>query len=171
MVPLVIERRPELKRRERVLRITRIVPVSSTSVAIAHRTGQGVVGDQVRLVESTLAIADVHAIVARTPDRLLVANALQYRNACRLERGVERPEEAAGEPGSVESGDVVGSYGDVGINVDCLIFVQAEDVDVFRLNHRLVVDRPAIAAVELLGYRGAIVRVHEAANGVGKQLR
>src|SRR5215470_16219365 len=116
MVPLVIERRPELKRRERVLRITRIVPVSRTSVAIGHRTGQGVVGDKVCPVESTLAIADVQAIVARTPNRLVVADALQHRYACRFERGIERTHEAAGEPGSVESGDVVGSYGDVGIN-------------------------------------------------------
>src|SRR5215472_5749864 len=100
MVPLVIKRRPELKRRERVLRITRIVPVPSTSVAIGHRTGQGVVGDKVRLVESTLAIADVQAIVARTPNRLVVANAAQHRLACRRECGIERPDEAAGEPGS-----------------------------------------------------------------------
>src|SRR5712664_3788948 len=98
-------------------------------------------------MEVTLAIADVHAIVARTPDRFLVTNAAEHGHAGRRERGIQRPEEAAREPVAAQGRNVVGSNGNPWIDVDGFVLVQAEHVNVFRLDHRLRGNRPGIAVV------------------------
>src|SRR4051812_35090472 len=95
MVPFIIERRSELSRRERMLRITRIVAERAPILVIADRAGQRVISDQVNFVESTLTEADVHAVVARTPARGLIANAAEHRHTSRCERCIQRPEEPA----------------------------------------------------------------------------
>src|SRR6266446_114054 len=120
-------------------------------------------------MEVTLAIADVHAIVARTPDRFLVTNAAEHGHAGRRERGIQRPEEAAREPVAAQGRNVVGSNGNPWIDVDGFVLVQAEHVNVFRLDHRLRGNRPGIPAVPFFSDRVAIVRIHDAASGAGVQ--
>ena len=53
---------------------------------------------------------------------------------------------------------------DLLIDVDGLVLVQAEDVSVFSLEHRIVIQRPAITDIELLGDRIAVVGVDKAAD-------
>src|SRR5262249_24904263 len=95
--------------------------------------------------------------------RRFVAHTAQNGNAGRNESRVQRTEEAARSVGSGESGDVVWSNRNVGIKVDGLVLVQAEHMNVLGVDHRLVVDGPGVAAVELLGDRRPVVRVHDAA--------
>src|SRR6266851_6866628 len=120
-------------------------------------------------MEVALAIADVHAIVARTPDRFLVTNAAEHGHFRRRERDTEWPKEAARLPSSAERRDVVWSHGNIWINVDGFVLVQAEHVNVFRLDHCLRGDRPGIPAVPFFSDRVAIVRIHDAASGAGVQ--
>src|SRR6476646_7096976 len=115
MVPFVIERGAELRRRERVLRITRIVAERAAILVIADRAGQRVISDEVYFVESTLTEANVHAVVARTPARGFIANAAEHRHASGCERCVQRPEEPAWESSPAGGGDVVRINGDLGI--------------------------------------------------------
>src|SRR6266851_5149198 len=119
-------------------------------------------------MEVALAIADVHAIVARTPDRFLVTNAAEHGHAGRRERGIQRPEEAAREPVAAQGRNVVGSNGNPWIDVDGFVLVQAEHVNVFRLDHRLRGNRPGIPAVPFFSDRVAIVRIHDAASGYSR---
>src|SRR3989442_416001 len=58
VVPLVIKGRPEFKRGERLLRVTRIVTERTTVLVIALCLSQCVVRDQIGFMESTLAIAN-----------------------------------------------------------------------------------------------------------------
>ena len=92
---------------------------------------------------------------------------MYYRSTfrSRRERGIQRPEEAARQPGAVQRGDVVEGHGNIWINVDRLVLVQAEHVNIFRLDHRFRVDGPGIPAIPLLGNGVAVARVHEAARG------
>src|SRR5260370_31408297 len=162
VVPFIVECRAEFIWTERVPWIAGVVTEGAAIFIVAHGAGQGVIRDQTNFMEATLAIADVHAIVARTPSRGFVTHAPQTRHACRLECGIERPEEAAGGTGSRYSGDVIGINRNIGVEVDGLVLVQAEHVNVLGFNYRLRSDRPGVAAVELRGYRGAIGGIHNA---------
>src|SRR5262249_2887920 len=181
VVPLVIESRPELELRERVPRITRILAESTTVVIIAHGAGQGVIGDQVRAVESPLAETDVHGIVTRPSDGFIVANSAKDGHTGRFECSIQglvepaRRRRADRIPCRVfrhaGCGYVGWIDGDFGIYVDGLSLMKAQHVNVLDFKHRLRVDRPAIATVELFGNRYAIVPVHDAANRLRVQLR
>src|SRR5258708_32467600 len=137
--------------------------------SVADGTGQGVIDNQVRFMEPTLSIAEVHGSVARASTRRFIPYTPKYRHTRGLESGVKRTEKAAGKTGSRYGGDVVWSDWDVGIKVNCLVLVQAEYVNVFGLDNRLAVDHPGVATVPLLGYRGTVVGVHQAARGARVQ--
>src|SRR5258708_35609778 len=95
MMPFVIKRRSEFKLRERLLRITWIVTKRTAVLVITHCTGQCVVHAQIDPVEVALTLAEVHAIVARTPAGCFVADATQHRHARRCAGRVEWEKEAA----------------------------------------------------------------------------
>src|SRR5215831_16703188 len=125
-------------------------------------------------MESALAIADVHSVVPRTSTRDFVANAAQQRHACRQKARVEWPEKAARGPTDRDScsglryapcGYVGWVDRDPGIDVDGLVLMQAEHVNIFRLDHRFQSDRPGIPAVPLLCNGVAVIGVHNTASG------
>src|SRR5262245_42668896 len=135
-------------------------------------------------MESALAIAEVHGIVARTPDGHFIAYTSEQWHTRRQEGRIEWPEKAARcyradwdstsrcsrvEAGfrQVPCGDVFGVAGKPGINVEGLVLVKPENVNILPLDHRFGTERPGIPAVPLLGHRVAIVRVHDAACGAG----
>ena len=167
MVPFVVERRPEFTGRKRVLRVTRIIAERSAIFVVAHRTRQRVVHGEVRLVETTSPVADVHAIVTRTSDRLFVTQGCPV--SARPQRQTRR--RVAGRSHTSSAGPfrcVVSGFGDelvrinrnLRIQVDGLVLMQAEHVNVFNLERGLGVERPGIATVELFGHWRAIVGVH-----------
>ncbi len=80
-------------------------------------------------MESPLAIADIHAIVARPANRLLVANAAQPWLARCDERRVHRTDQAQGHVGGIDR--------DLRIKIDGFVFMQAEYVNVFHFDHGL----------------------------------
>src|SRR5206468_12886076 len=98
----------------------------------------------------SLAEADVHAVVMRTADRLLVTD------ACELRRGSPRRSKSVQRSCAASS-----THGHALIDVDGLVLVQTENMRVFYLNHGLRVERPAIPAVKLQGLGVAIVGVHQ----------
>src|ERR1044071_3827263 len=123
-MPLVVEGRSKLGRCKRALRIARIVPERTTVLIITHGTSQRVVGGQVHVMEVTLAIADVHAIVTRTPTGGFIANAAQNWDACRDKRCIERTEEAAGKPGAAKRSEEHTSELQSRVDGDGFVFVQ-----------------------------------------------
>src|SRR5690242_19463524 len=107
VVAFVVGRRSKFIGCQRVLRITRIVAERTAILVVAHGARQGVVCYQVRPVEGTLTVGEVHPIVARTADRHLVTYASEKRlTGCR-ERSVQRTEEAARCSRPAERSDVV----------------------------------------------------------------
>ena len=57
-MPLIVERRSELLRRKRFLRVTRIVTERTAILVVTHCARKGVVHSKVGLVEVALTIAD-----------------------------------------------------------------------------------------------------------------
>src|SRR5260370_17310373 len=93
VVPFIVECRAEFIWTERVPWIAGVVTERAAIFIVAHGTGQCVIRDQINFMESTLAIADVHAIVARTPSRGFVTHPPQPRHASPLESGLQSPQE------------------------------------------------------------------------------
>src|SRR5712671_5401254 len=128
MVTFVVESRPELKRRERLLRVTRIIAERTAIFIVTDRTCQCVVGDHIDFVEPTHSIAEVQAIVTRAANRLFVTHAAQNRNTSCLECRIQWTEKSAWKSISAERRDVVRSNRNGRIEVDGFVFVQAEYV-------------------------------------------
>src|SRR5580765_8293480 len=82
-----------LKRRKRIARIARIVAERRTSISICLCFRQCVISPQREMVNHLLPVAEVHAVVARTTNRLLVADAgknrLSSRRKCCRKRTCE----------------------------------------------------------------------------------
>ena len=85
-----------------------------------------------------LTVAEVHAVVAIAVDGFFVANARQDRLASSETKAAVkgRPRITFPLPST--------PIGHFLIDVDGLVLVQAEDVSVFGLEHRVVIQRPAI---------------------------
>src|SRR5260370_16472600 len=91
VVPFIVECRAEFIWTERVPWIAGVVTERAAIFIVAHGTGQCVIRDQINFMESTLAIADVHAIVARTPSRGFVTPAPQTSPPSPLHSAIPSP--------------------------------------------------------------------------------
>ena len=108
----------------------------------------------------SLAEADVHAVIVRTADRFLVANTGELRIA---RHWLHK---------SIQGGCAANTtHGYALIDVDGLVFVQAQNMCVLHFEGGVLFERPTVTDVKLLCYRVAIVRVHQAANATRSEGR
>src|SRR5713101_7314243 len=105
------------------------------------------------------AEADVHAVVMRTANRLLVTN------ACELSLGRPRCRKSVQRSCTASS-----THGYALIDIDGLVLVQTKNVRVFRFDYRIRIEQPAIARVEFFSYRVAIVGIHQASDTARRKL-
>src|SRR5262249_56962700 len=101
VVAFVVEGRTEVFFGERALRIARIVTERTTVLVVTHRARERVVRAQIDVVERTLTIADIHAVVAGASDRHFVAHAAQQGHArcseCRVQWQQEPPSSSSAD--------------------------------------------------------------------------
>ena len=106
-----------------------------------------------------LAIAEVYAVIVRATDGLP-----------RYERWPFRADWGAAAKGSIQR--AVAALGTAGlrgvrdflVDVYGLVLMEAENVSVLHLDHRVVIERPTVADVEFLGHGVAIVGIDQTAN-------
>src|SRR5439155_9497175 len=108
----------------------------------------------------SLAEADVHAVVVRPADRLVVTNACELRQRSPWRSKSVQRSRAANT-----------THRHALIDIDGFVFVKTENMRVFCLNHGVGVERPAIPAVKLQGLRVAIVGVHQTPYAAWRKLR
>src|SRR5262245_453633 len=101
-----------------------------------------------------LAIAKVHAIVARASDRFLNADYAKNGQA-RIGEGLVK------RPIAIEVGRV---------DVDRFVLVQAESVDVFGFKDGIVREGPLVPDIEFFGNRVAVIGMHQTAGRTPIQL-
>src|SRR4029077_4923845 len=129
------------------------------------------------MMAHALTEAQVHSIILAPVDGLVTAQTVQHRlPGCGKIGGqgtnqvdVAEVHVASGRKsgtGASITGAIcrVAAIYDFLVNVDCFVLMQTENVGVFGLKHRVVVNSPRITDVEFLGYRVPEVRVHQAAN-------
>src|SRR5258708_32891846 len=97
----------------------------SASGVIGSGPGQCVVCGELEAMAHALAEAEIEAVIMRTANRFVVANAGQYRLPCRRKR--RRKRASAANP----------IHRHLLVDVDGLVFVQAENVCVLRLERRV----------------------------------
>src|SRR5882757_2509836 len=156
---LIVGRRPPLVTRKRIVWDARIVTEGTTAPVIRVGPSQGVICVHREMMSHSLAEADVHPVIVRTPDRFFVTNARELRLARhRFKKSIQR--------GCAASS----THGYALIDVDGLVLVQTQHVRVFCLENGVLIQRPAVAKVKLLGYRVAIVRIHQTAHTALREL-
>src|SRR5438270_958847 len=124
MMPLIVDVRTVLLSCEWEARIARIVAERSAATVVRLRLSQRIVCVEAEVMAHALAEADVHAVVARAADRLLVANAGQNRNTRRSECSSQGTREAGSGPARRQ----------LGIDVDRLVLMQSENMNIFRFD-------------------------------------
>src|SRR6185312_5470166 len=114
---------------------------------------------ELHVMSQALAIADIRAVIVRAPDRLFVAYAYQLWLGRSGEGWVKRPAAARTATRHLL------------IDIDGLVLVQAENMGIFRFQHGILSQRPAITEVEFFGYRIAVIGIDQASHASIRELR
>src|SRR6266542_317166 len=110
------------------------------------------------MMGQAVTVAEVHTVIVRATNRLLVANAGEGgKTWIGCKRWVKRPIATLRTNRLRQIRHPL-------VNVDGLVFVQSEYVGVFHLNNRVLVQSPAIADVEFLGHWVAVIGIDQTAN-------